>query len=46
MWVSAIMDPRDFAAALLGFVLLTVWNLPPWVAVVLLALSGIGLQFV
>src|SRR4051794_11381400 len=44
VWTSAISNPSDFAAALVGFVLLTVWKLPPWAVVVLLALAGIGLQ--
>jgi len=44
VWTSAILNPRDFAAALVGFVLLTVLRFPPWVVVILLALAGIGLQ--
>src|SRR5690606_17225319 len=43
VWTSAIFGPRDFALALTGFVLLTVWNAPPWVVVVLVAGAGIGL---
>jgi hypothetical protein len=27
-------EPRDFALALGGFLLLTVWKKPPWIAVV------------
>jgi chromate transporter len=46
VWTNAISNPRDFAAALVGFVLLTVWKLPPWAVVILLALAGIGLAFV
>jgi chromate transporter len=46
VWTSAISNPRDFAVALIGFVLLTVWKAPPWIAVILLALAGVGLQFV
>jgi len=45
VWTSAILNPRDFAAALAGFVLLTVWRVPPWVVVALLAATGVGLQF-
>lgn len=45
VWTSAILNPRDFAAALVGLVLLTVWRAPPWVVVVLLGLSGVALQF-
>src|SRR3546814_4313241 len=31
VWTSAILGPYDFALALGGFVLLTVWKAPPWV---------------
>ena len=37
VWTSAVLTPRDFAVALAGFLLLTVWKLPPWIVVVLLA---------
>lgn len=40
---GAIRNPSDFAVALAGFVLLTVWKCPPWIVVVLTAASGIGL---
>ena len=40
VWTSAVLTPRDFALALTGFLLLTVWKLPPWVVVVLLAATG------
>jgi chromate transporter len=43
VWTSAVMMPRDFAIALGGFLLLTVWKVPPWIVVVLLA--GTGLLF-
>jgi len=36
-----VLTPRDFALALAGFLLLTVWKLPPWVVVVLLAVAGV-----
>jgi chromate transporter len=42
VWTSAITSPYDFALALTGFVLLTVWKAPPWTVVVLLALGGVG----
>jgi chromate transporter len=45
VWTSAIMSPRDFSIASAGFLLLTVWKLPPWLVVVLLAVCGTGLQF-
>jgi chromate transporter len=43
LWTSAILSPTDFALALAGFVLLTVWKTPPWVVVGLTAVGGIGL---
>jgi chromate transporter len=41
VWTSAILDPRDFALALVGFVLLAVWQAPPWLVVVLTAAAGV-----
>lgn len=40
VWTSAVLKPRDFALALGGFLLLTVWKLPPWIVVALLAAIG------
>ena len=40
VWTSAVVTPRDFAMALGGFLLLTVWKLPPWIVVLLLAGAG------
>ena len=40
VWVSAVLTPRDFALALGGFLLLTVWKMPPWIVVALLAAAG------
>jgi chromate transporter len=37
IWTSAVLTPRDFALALGGFLLLTVWKTPPWVVVMALA---------
>lgn len=37
VWTSAILSPRDFALALVGFLLLTVWKAPPWIVVAMLA---------
>jgi chromate transporter len=42
VWTSAILGPYDFALALTGFVLLTVWKTPPWIVVLLMGLGGIG----
>ena len=33
VWTSAVATPRDFALALAGFLLLTVWKLSPWIVV-------------
>jgi len=46
VWTSAVLTPRDFALALTGFLLLTVWKLPPWIVVVLLAAAGTLSQLV
>ena len=40
VWTSAVLTPRDFAVALAGFLLLTVWKLATWIVVVLLAAAG------
>ena len=44
VFTTAILDLRDFALALVGFVLLTVWHAPPWVIVALSAAAGVALQ--
>ena len=41
VWTSAVLTPRDFALALAGFLLLTVWRAPPWIVVVFLAVAGV-----
>jgi chromate transporter len=46
VWTSAVLTPRDFALALAGFLLLTVWKLPPWIVVVLLAVAGVLSQLI
>jgi chromate transporter len=43
VWTNSVGSSQDFAIALMGFVLLTVWRTPPLVVVVLGALSGIAL---
>jgi chromate transporter len=40
VWTAAILNPRDFALALFGFLLLVVWKMPSWVVVALLAAAG------
>ena len=34
LWTSTIHQASDFSLALAGFVLLTVWKVPPWVIVI------------
>jgi len=46
VWTTTVMTPADFALALTGFVLLTVWRAPPLLVVGLGALAGIGLVLV
>jgi chromate transporter len=41
VWTNAVLTPRDFALATASFLLLTVWKLPPWVVVLLLAGAGV-----
>jgi chromate transporter len=41
VWTSAVLTPRDFALALAGFLLLTIWKMPPWIVVVVLAGAGV-----
>ena len=45
VWASAVKTPGDFAIALLGFVLLTVWRAPPLLVVIVSALGAIALAF-
>ena len=43
LWTSSVKSSGDFAVALVGFVLLTMWRAPPLLVVVIGALSGIAL---
>jgi chromate transporter len=43
LWVNSVGSPADFALALIGFILLTVWRAPPLLVVILGALGGIAL---
>ena len=45
LWISSIKSSGDFALALAGFVLLTVWRVPPLLVVVLGALGGLALSY-
>ncbi len=44
VFTSAIGDMRDFTLALLCFVLLVIWKMPPWMIVIVGALGGVGLS--
>jgi chromate transport protein ChrA len=39
LWTSSVKSPGDFGLALVGFVLLTVWRLPPLVVVIVSAIG-------
>jgi chromate transporter len=43
VWTSSVKTPGDFGLALLGFILLTVWRVPPLAVVILGGLGGIAL---
>jgi chromate transporter len=43
VWTSAVRTPADFAVALVGFVLLTVWRTAPLLVVLFSALAGMAL---
>jgi chromate transporter len=45
VWTSAVLNPRDFALAMFGFLLLVVWKTPPWVVVLVLGCAGPLSQF-
>jgi chromate transporter len=40
VWTSAIHSPADFAIALVAFLLLAMWAVPPWLVVILGALAA------
>jgi chromate transporter len=40
VWTAGILGPYDFALAVAAFLLLFMWNVPPWLVVVLSALGG------
>jgi chromate transporter len=46
IWTGAVHTSADFGLALVAFLLLTLWSTPPWLAVMLGALAGWGLEFV
>jgi chromate transporter len=42
VWTSTVVTPRDFAIALVGFVLLIAWRAPPLVVVAFSAIAGMA----
>ncbi|MCW4152798.1 chromate efflux transporter [Halomonas sp. 18H] len=46
VWTSAILGPREFALALVGFTLLAVWRQPAWMAVLVCGLGGMALNLI
>lgn len=40
VWTTAIHGPQDFGLALLGFIALVAWKLPPWLIVVASGVTG------
>jgi chromate transporter len=46
VWMSTIHGPRDFAVALVGFVLLTAWRAPPLAVVAFSAAAGAAMALV
>ena len=40
VWTSAILGPADFALAIVAFLMLTLWAVPPWLVVVFGAVAA------
>lgn len=40
VWTSSVRDASDFATVVVAVVLLAIWRLPPWLAVMLAAVAG------
>jgi hypothetical protein len=45
VWTAGITNARDFALAIAAFLLLFMWQTPPWLVVVLCALGGAALSY-
>jgi chromate transporter len=43
VWTTSVNGPADFGLALVGFVLLTVWQAPPLIVVAVTAIGGVAL---
>ncbi len=46
VWTTSVIAPGDFGVALVGFVLLTVWQAPPLLVVAVSAIGGIALAVI
>lgn len=46
VWTSGILRPGDFALAAAAFLMLFMWQTPPWLVVVFCALGGAALSYV
>ena len=44
LWTTSVKTPGDFGVALVGFILLKVWRLPPLVVVIASAFGGAALS--
>jgi chromate transporter len=44
LWTTSVKTPGDFGVALVGFIPLTVWRLPPLVVVIVSAFGGAALS--
>jgi chromate transporter len=44
LWTTSVRSPEDFGIALVGFVLLMVWRLPPLLVVIVSAIGGAALS--
>ncbi len=44
VWTNSVLSPPDFALALAGFLLLSVWKVQPWIVVLALAAGGMLLH--
>jgi chromate transporter len=40
VWTAGILGPADFALGATAFLLLFMWQVPPWIVVVLSAVGG------
>jgi chromate transporter len=44
VWTSGITNARDFALGAVAFLLLFMWQVPPWLVVILGAVGAAGLS--